>query len=142
MERMLGHPKRRAVDFEQDCLKIERADYGQVAHPGMLSDSEHSSKRSSNNPLLRAGTLVSLHLLWAMIAGTVTIVFGFGIASLIANSVPVPRRYLAAGVITTLALGAAWLGPGVVERLVASRRLMCASDQVARLWSNVDRRRV
>jgi hypothetical protein len=64
-----------------------------------------------DSPLLRAGMLVTLYLLWAVIAGTVTIMLGFSIASLIADAVPVPRRYLTAGGITTLALAAAWLSP-------------------------------
>lgn len=132
MERMLRHPERRTVGFGQICPKPGRTDRGRGAGPGALSDRELSGTRMPDSPLLRAGMLVSLHLLWATIAGTVTIILGFNIAALIADAVPVPRRYLAAGGITTLALAAARLGPCVVERIIASHRLMRASHQVAR----------
>lgn len=131
MARMPRHPEGRAVGFGQICPKPRRPDRGRDA-PDVLSDRELSDMSMPGRQVFRAGMLVCLHLLWAAVAGIVTMVLGWSIASLIAGVVPAPRRYLVAGGITTLALAAAWLGPSVVERVAASHRLMRASHQAAR----------
>lgn len=132
MAHMPRHQERHAVGFGQICPSPGHADRDRGAGPSALSDHELSDTRVPGNPLLRAGMLMSLYLLWAAVAGIVAIILGYGIASLIASVVPVPRRYLAAGGITTLALAAAWLGPSAVERLAASHRLVRDPHEVTR----------
>lgn len=132
MGRMLRHPERRADGLGQICPDPGRADRGRGGGQRALSHCELSNTSVSGSPFLRAGMLMSLYLLWATVAGVVAIMLGYGISSLIAGAVPVPRRYLTAGGITTLALVAAWLGPSVVGRLAAPHRLTRASHRVAR----------
>jgi hypothetical protein len=139
MERMPRHPEGRTVRFGRICPKPERPNRGQGAGPGVLPGRELSDTRMPRTPVLRVGILVCLHFLWATVAGIVTIMLGWSIAWLIAGVVPVPRQYLTAGGITTLALAAAWLGPSVVERVAASHRLMRSSYQTAsygKAWIN------
>jgi hypothetical protein len=129
---MLRCLERCAAGIRQNCPEFGRADRSPGAAPGVLTARELSDTGMPGSPTLRVGMRVALHLLWAIVAGVVTIVLGSGLVSLVVGIVPVPRRYLAAGGITTLALAVACLGPAVVERLATSHRLMRASHHVAR----------
>lgn len=118
--RMPVHPRRHVGRFGQSYRK-----------PGQPGHGHDASATVPATLLLRLGILILLYFLWAAVAGFVAILLGWGIAWLVAGLVPVPRRYLTAGGITTLALIAAWLGPSVVGR-VASHRSVAVSHHVAR----------
>lgn len=111
--------------------QIGRADHGRS--PGCSALPDHGLRDTGmlHAPFVRTGLMVSLHLLWAAIAGLVTLILGWSIAAVLAGTVPIPRRYLSAGSITTLALVAACLGPSVVEKVACLARLVAASDHIA-----------
>jgi hypothetical protein len=137
MALMLRRPKRPASGFGHNCPNHKCADRGPGTGPSVLSDRELTVTKMPGSPLLHVGILALLHFLWAVVAGIASVILGFYIASLIGGAVPVPRPYLSAGGITTLALAAAWFGPRVVERFTNA----CVTSGCP-LWALVDYRHV
>jgi hypothetical protein len=70
----------------------------------------------------RIGTALMLHLTWSVVAGFLALVIGWALASLVAGVVPVPRRYVVTGIMTTLAVAAGWATPMVLGRMSAHHR--------------------